>query len=49
MLVTDAAGFIGSRLTEARLDRGDAVIGVDALVTGQRANLHGVMNTEAFQ
>jgi nucleoside-diphosphate-sugar epimerase len=48
-LVTDAAGFIGSQLTEARLDRGVAAIAVDALVIGRRANLHGDMNTEAFQ
>ena len=29
-LVTGCAAFIGSHLTEALLDRGDAVLGVDA-------------------
>jgi len=48
-LVTGAAGFIGSHLTEALVDRGDTVIGVDALVTGRRANMESVNNAEAFQ
>lgn len=38
-LVTGAAGFIGSHLVEALLGRGEAVVGLDDLSTGRRANL----------
>ena len=38
-VITGAAGFIGSHLTEALLDRGHSVIGVDNLLTGDLANL----------
>ena len=38
-LVTGAAGFIGSHLTEYLLDRGFAVVGMDNLVTGDVANI----------
>ena len=38
-LVTGAAGFIGSHLSEHLLDRGFSVIGMDNLVTGDLANV----------
>jgi dTDP-glucose 4,6-dehydratase len=38
-VVTGAAGFIGSHLCEALLDRGHSVIGVDNLLTGDKANI----------
>ena len=38
-LVTGGAGFIGSHLTEALLDRGDAVVVLDELTTGTLGNL----------
>ena len=38
-LVTGAAGFIGSHLTEYLLDRGFSVIGMDNLATGDLANI----------
>jgi dTDP-glucose 4,6-dehydratase len=38
-VVTGAAGFIGSHLSEALLDRGHAVIGIDNLLTGDLANI----------
>jgi dTDP-glucose 4,6-dehydratase len=38
-LVTGAAGFIGSHLTEYLLERGFAVVGMDNLVTGDVANI----------
>ena len=38
-VVTGAAGFIGSHLSEALLKRGHSVIGVDNLITGDLANI----------
>ncbi|HSJ17237.1 MAG TPA: GDP-mannose 4,6-dehydratase [Solirubrobacterales bacterium] len=38
-LVTGGAGFIGSNLVDALLDRGDGVLAVDDLSTGRRENL----------
>jgi dTDP-glucose 4,6-dehydratase len=39
VVVTGAAGFIGSHLSEALLDRGDSVVGIDNLLTGDLANI----------
>jgi len=39
VVVTGAAGFIGSHLCEALLDRGHRVIGIDNLLTGDMANV----------
>jgi dTDP-glucose 4,6-dehydratase len=38
-LVTGAAGFIGSHLSEYLLDRGYSVVGMDNLITGDTANI----------
>jgi dTDP-glucose 4,6-dehydratase len=38
-VVTGAAGFIGSHLSEALLDRGHSVVGIDNLLTGDMANV----------
>ncbi len=38
-LVTGAAGFIGSHLSESLLERGFSVIGMDNLLTGDMANI----------
>ena len=43
-LVTGGAGFIGSNLVDALVDRGDEVTIVDDISTGKRENL-----TEAVQ
>jgi dTDP-glucose 4,6-dehydratase len=39
VVITGAAGFIGSHLSEALLDRGASVIGIDNLLTGDLANI----------
>ena len=39
IVITGAAGFIGSHLAEALLDRGGSVVGIDNLSTGDAANL----------
>jgi dTDP-glucose 4,6-dehydratase len=39
IVVTGAAGFIGSHLCETLLARGDSVIGIDNLVTGDLNNI----------
>ena len=47
-LVTGAAGFLGSHLTDALLAADFAVIGVDNLSTGNPANLAHLANNPAF-
>jgi dTDP-glucose 4,6-dehydratase len=39
VVITGAAGFIGSHLSETLLDRGYEVIGIDNLLTGDTANI----------
>ena len=39
IVVTGAAGFIGSHLSETLLDRGHSVVGIDNLLTGDMANI----------
>ena len=39
VVITGAAGFIGSHLSDALLDRGYEVIGIDNLLTGDTENV----------
>jgi len=46
VVITGAAGFIGSHLSEALLDRGYEVIGIDNLLTGATANIAHLANRD---
>ena len=46
VVVTGAAGFIGSHLAETLLDLGYAVIGIDNLLTGDVANISHLTNRD---
>ncbi len=48
ILLTGAAGFIGSHLTDALLVAGAKVIGVDNLITGNKANLTEALKNPNF-
>jgi UDP-glucose 4-epimerase len=47
VVVTGGAGFIGSNLVDALLERGDAVTVIDNLSTGKRENLTGALERDA--
>ena len=49
VLITGAAGFLGSHLTDAVLQRGDEVIGVDNLATGNTANIAHLRSEPRFR
>src|SRR5271156_1830559 len=49
ILVTGAAGFLGSHLCDALLAEGASVVGVDNLCTGDRANLAHLRNEPRFR
>ena len=48
VLLTGAAGFIGSHLTEALLARGYAVTGLDNFLTGRKSNLETALRHPNF-
>src|SRR5574339_423472 len=45
-VVTGAAGFIGSHLSETLIDRGHSVVGIDNLLTGDMANIAHLRDRE---
>jgi len=49
MVVTGGAGFLGSHLATALLDRGDEVIAVDNLSTGRVENLEHLFGRDGFR
>src|SRR5581483_8262972 len=48
-LVTGAAGFIGSALVEALVERGEDVRAIDNFVTGQRTNVEPFLKRMDFR
>jgi dTDP-glucose 4,6-dehydratase len=46
IVITGAAGFIGSHLSETLLDRGYSVVGIDNLLTGDTANIAHLANRD---
>lgn len=49
ILVTGAAGFLGSHLTDALIGEGHSVVGVDNLCTGSLANLEQLAHEPRFE
>ena len=48
ILVTGAAGFLGSHLSEKLLKKGHKVIGIDNLSSGSSKNLENIITQENF-
>jgi len=48
VVVTGGAGFLGSHLCRALLDRGDQVVAIDNLVTGSVANIEELFGRPGF-
>ena len=49
ILITGAAGFIGSNLTDSLLEKGAEVIGIDNLFNGRLENLEGAFKYSKFE
>lgn len=46
IVITGAAGFIGSHLADTLVERGHAVVGIDNLLTGDLANIEHLFNRD---
>ncbi len=49
VVITGGAGFLGSHLGDALLDRGDHVVAMDNLVTGETRNIEHNFGREGFE
>jgi len=49
ILITGGAGFIGSQLSEKLLNEGHEVIVIDNYFTGQKSNVHHLMDNKNFE
>ena len=49
LLITGAAGFLGSHLTERFINEGHNVVGMDNLITGNMDNLAHLMGHKHFE
>ena len=49
IVLTGAAGFLGSHLTDRLIHEGHQVIGLDNFITGDEANIAHLFNNPAFQ
>lgn len=49
ILVTGGAGFIGSHICDAHIDRGDEVVALDILSTGRRRNIRHLEGNPRFR
>jgi dTDP-glucose 4,6-dehydratase len=49
VVITGGAGFLGSHLCDRLLDRGDSVVCVDNLITGNLANVAHLQDNHAFE
>ena len=48
MVITGAAGFLGSHLVDHYVRKGEEVVGVDNFITGSRRNIEHLENVPAF-
>lgn len=49
LLVTGAAGFLGSHLSDALIERGHEVLGLDNLYTGRKTNIQHLLDNPNFE
>jgi dTDP-glucose 4,6-dehydratase len=48
-VISGAAGFIGSHLSDRLIEQGHEVVAVDNLITGHKENIHHLLGNRAFE